>query len=199
MPFQKRGALFAKLAVTGAALAALALPGGAAAAAPVGCDLPATTQVFSSFGDTSHYYLSSGGAFEKLTWATTGAAALVAENEPFKLNAATDTRSLGLGAGATARSPKFCVSADLPHLRFVARARGSEPLEARIDTFVSGTLVSSTVTSIPAAAHTTWTPSQFVSLNTSGMAPGEKATAQVTFTSHGDWLVDDVYIDPYAK
>lgn len=199
MPFQKRDVLLAKLAVAGAAIAALAVPGGAVAAAPAGCDVPATTQVFASFGDTSHYYLAGGGAFEKLTWATAGAAALVAENEPFKLNAATDTRSLGLGAGATARSPKFCVSADLPHLRFVARARGTEPLEARIDTFVSGTLVSSTTTSIPASVHTAWAPSQYVSLNTSGMAAGEKATAQVTFRSRGDWLVDDVYIDPYAK
>jgi hypothetical protein len=199
MPFQKRASLLAKLAVTGAALAALALPGGAAAA---DCTLPATAQTFAQFGDPNHYYLATGGGFEVSDakgWSLFGSTSVIAENEPFMLAGTSDTRSVRVPAGSSVRSGKFCVTARLPHLRFVAKHAGGGDLEVRVDTYNGSELIGTAYTAVPAAEHGQWAPSRYVSLNTSGIPAGEKAHAQVTILSQGDWQVDDVFIDPYAK
>jgi hypothetical protein len=193
-----RGAALAALALTALAVPSAALAG----PAPAGCTIPATTQAFAQFGDTSNYYLADGGAFEgsKTSWRLSGGAGLVAGSEPFALVSTTHSSALRVPSGATAQSGRFCVSSEIPHLRFVARSAGGGDLTVRIDTYATGgALIGSRTQTVAAAAHTAWAPTAFIDLDTSAMAPGEKALAQMTVISHGDWRVDSVFIDPYAR
>jgi len=193
-----------KNAVVGGALAVAALgaPAGALASGTAsGCTIPATQQEFAQFGDPSYYYLADGGAFEgKTTWRLSGGAGLVSGSEPFGLVSSSHVSSLRVPAGASAQSGRFCVSNQIPHLRFVARAQGAGDLSVRVDTYATGgALIGSRTQTVPAAAHTAWAPTAYIDLDTSRMAPGEKALAQVTVTSAGTWQVDSVFIDPYAR
>ena len=47
--------------------------------------------------------------------------------------------------------------------------------------------------------HRAWAPSRYVELKTESIPAGESRTATVQFRSQGDWLIDDVYIDPYRR
>lgn len=221
MPFQKRRILAAAAAI--GAAAGLALPSAASAAlsttnltAPLGsgpCVLPPTSQVFSDFGDTNNYYLAGGGGFEQglrgilggsghaAAWAGDGATSIVAENEPFRLAGARDRSSVRVADAGTLTSSAFCVSADQPHLRLLAKSvSGTGTLQVRVSTvgWTGGHRATTTV--ITARAHGEWAPTRFVTLNTAGMPADERGLANVTITSRGGtWLVDDVFIDPYAK
>ncbi len=180
---------------------ALALPS-AASANKSTCTYPSTSQVFAQWGDPNYYYLASGGAMESLKdlWSSSGQASLLSGNEPWFLANAGHTKALRLASGASVTSGRFCVSAELPHLRLVAKGGGGE-LEARVDTYdANGKLASSHTVRLYPEHHLAWAPSRFISLETSHMAPGTTANASVTLTSvGGEWLVDDVFIDPYAR
>jgi hypothetical protein len=196
-----------------AAALALAAPTGALAAGGKGsgpCELPATSKVFSKFGDNNHYYLATGGSFEAdldifdvdldETTAWVGDWRPVSESEPFRLTGrSADRSSIRLVYGAFATKAHQCVSQDQPHLRLVARAMGDGPLVVRVDTLDLRGEIRSAVTTIPASEHRDWAPTRFVSLDTSSMQPHESARASITIISQGDWLVDDVFIDPYAR
>jgi len=91
------------------------------------------TQAFAQFGDTASYTLAPGGAFEGAwsTW-TLGSNALVAGNDAFYLNAATDKQSVSIAPGTSVTSPAFCVDATNPFLRLVTKkaTKGSIKVEA---------------------------------------------------------------------
>ena len=196
------------LATTAAvsACAALMVPATAAAARGTtttsnsGCTLPATTQVFSAFGDLGYYYLAPGGSFETLTWSKVGAPKLVVENESYQLAGSRHRYSVQLEDGESVTSPKFCISQDQPFLRFLARAYGFGPMDVRVDVYGSNGLVAeTTTTTIGDDEHTEWAPTEPIMLNTSTMGVGQKAYATLTIASEGSWLVDDVFIDPYRR
>jgi hypothetical protein len=124
----------------------------------------------------------------------------VAGNEPFFLSGLSDRRSLRLGAGGSVTTPKLCVSPELPHLRFVAKASGSGQLDVEVRVYGSnGKVVDSSSGSISPSKHVVWAPSRMVDLKSDNFAAGETGQVTVTFKSQGDWLVDDVFVDPYRR
>lgn len=190
------------------ALGALVAPAGVLAAqttAPADtstpCNLPTSTQLFAGFGDLNYYYPAPGGSFETMQWGTSGKVSLVPETAPLGLGAAGDAQSVRLPARTSITSPDFCVSQAMPHLRFAARSYGSGPLAVRVDLYQKGVLKTSATTQLAAGDYVSWAPTADVTLDTSTLSAGEKALARVTMTSQtsGDWQVDDVYVDPYAR
>jgi hypothetical protein len=184
--------------------AALMAPSGAAAAVSPSCTSPETTQAFSAFGDTGNYYLAPGGSFEgALSWTRVGregSAEIVDGNSPFLLNAATDRSSLRLRGDGTVRSPKMCVSRDMPHLRFVARAKGSGGLAVTVNVYDStGKVTDSSSGSLSESDHRSWAPADIVDLKTEKFARGQWGYVDVQLMGAGDWLVDDLFIDPYKR
>jgi len=190
-----------------AALAATALllvsPTGAGAAAS--CEARATSQPFAAWGDSKRYYLVPGGDFERPpAWMLTGGAKVVLGNEPFLVTSPTDTYSLLLPAGSSARTPSFCVDADEPTMRFFVRNTGSElatlAVEARISTTVLGKTVRTTLPlGVVLGTTQTWQPSLPVLFKLSAnQLLGGTTTVDFRFTPlGGTWQIDDVYVDPF--
>lgn len=201
MPLPPRHRRRQTLAAAALVIAAL---GGAApaahAATPTGdCEMPELTRVFERWGDQNHYFLAEGGGFESLTWSHKGDGGLVNENEPFSLAGPGHRRALRLDEGRVT-SMRFCVSASMPHLRFMAKTLGKDRLDVRVDLYDdNGRVTNSSGGSISSDDHKSWAPTRFISLNTAGMGPGETATATLTITADDPWLVDAVFIDPYAR
>ena len=185
------------LALGTAALLIAALPTTASAAE---CPTGATSPVFSAFGDAGNYFLAPNGGFEQnLTWAKSGSVSRVAGNEPFMLAGLTDGYSLRLRKDASVTTPKLCVTRDLTHLRFVAKASGSGQLDVRVDFWENGQITDSSSGSVSNSDHALWRPSRVVDLKADKLGAGQTGQVTVTFKSQGDWLVDDVFIDPYRR
>lgn len=181
------------LAGIGGALCALVATPGAAMAAE--CPVPVTTQAFAQFGDANQYVLAPGGDFEVLTWATVGSVRLTSQHDPFGL--APGVFGLDLDEDESVTSTTFCVDRTMPHMRFVAKGD-----EGQLTVTVSVTYNGSTDTSsgsISTSDHRSWAPSRFVDLKTGSIPAGESATAKVKFSSDGEWLIDNVFLDPYRR
>jgi hypothetical protein len=190
------------------AIIALAAPAGATASVrwkppkdqAHKCDIPASTTVFAAFGDFNAYFLAPGGSFEDgLTWTALGRAEMAPVNDPFALGTEAFGRSLRLRPGAIVITPKLCVTADLPHLRFVAKAFGSGQLDVEVRVYgLRNEIVDSSSGGISPSDHRQWAPSRFVDLKTQDLQQ-KVGYIDVVFRSQGDWLIDDVYIDPRAR
>jgi hypothetical protein len=176
----------------GLVIAALA----AAPAAAHACEYGPTSQVFSQFGDSADYYLAPGGDFETLSWTSWGGPSLVSGVNPYAL--AGGTRSLELEEGESVRSPMLCVSRDTPHLRFMAKGREGQ-LDVEVRTYRYGRVVDSASGGVSTSAHRVWAPSAKIDLKVDSYGPGETGWVTVSFRSQGDWLIDDVFIDPYRR
>jgi hypothetical protein len=169
---------------------------------PAGCEAPSTYQAFSGFGDQGWYYLAPNGGFEQsLTWKSRGSMAIVNETDPFDLNGAADDRSLRLDEDAAVRTPKLCVTSEMPHMRFVAKAaRGSGQLDVEINLYApDGSVTDSSSGSISPSDHAGWSASRRVELKTDSLAPGASGYLDIVFRSQGNWLIDDVLIDPWRR
>jgi hypothetical protein len=124
----------------------------------------------------------------------------VTGNEPFYLTGLSHRKALRLGAGASVTTPELCVSPELPHLRFVAKASGSGQLDVTVRVHGSnGKVIDSSSGSVSPSDHILWRPSRLVDLKSDKFAAGETGVVTVRFASQGDWLVDDVLIDPYRR
>jgi hypothetical protein len=84
----------------------------------------------------------------------------------------------------------------MPHLRFVARGKGQLDVEVRVERDGS---TDSSSGSVSESDHRGWAPSRYVELKTGSIPAGESATVTVKFRSQGEWLVDNVFIDPYRR
>jgi hypothetical protein len=134
-----------------------------------------------------------------LTWSRSGSVARVAGNEPFMLAGAGHSSSLRLRKGGSVTTPLVCVSRELPHLRFVAKASGSGQLDAEVRVYENGKVTDSSSGSVSPADHAMWAPSRILDLKVDRLQPGQTGSVTVTFRSQGDWLLDDVLIDPYRR
>lgn len=193
------------LAVAGAALmAAAALPALASAA----CPTTATTQPFTTFGDTARYTLVSNGGFESGTtgWTLNGAS-VVTGNETWKVRASTDTKSLRVPAGASLVSPTFCVGIAQPTWRFFAKrvsgAWGGINLSVRYKS-AAGTTVQTGLGYVDGTSMTSWSPTAVLPLGSSLPLWNSSQTLQVQLvftplTGGGAFQIDDVYYDPYVR
>jgi hypothetical protein len=182
------------------ALVAVAVAATPATASAAECATGPTSQPFASFGDLGDYFLAPNGGFEQeLTWAVSGSVARVLGNEPYMLAGLGDRYALRLGKGGAVTTPTLCVSREMPHLRFVARASGSGQLDVRVSFYENGRVTDSSSGSVSPSRHATWAPSRLVDLKVDRLQAGQTGSVTVSFRSQGDWLVDDVFIDPYRR
>lgn len=186
-----------------AALAAVAL----SAATAQACSYTGAEQVFKPWGDSHSYVLAPDGGFEAggIGWGLSGGAKAVEGNESFYLNDSGDTRSLSLPAGSTAVSPPVCMSIDTPTFRLLARNTGDTSSGLRVEAVypLLGLIRTKTISTVYAGSN--WAPSQQMStVLTLSTVVGTliPSSVQIRITplgSGGNWQVDDLYIDPFAR
>jgi hypothetical protein len=188
-----------------AAAAMLATPASAVAApagAAAGCPDTPVAQPFTPWGDTADYFLAPGGDFEHgvADWTLRAGAAVVDGNEPFRVIAPTDTRSLQLPAGSSAVSAPFCIGAEHRTMRYVARAAAWSSL----DVDVLYTDPAGRPREVDAGVLTgagRWAPTEILPMVVNRMAAAydNAMSVRLRFTPRGNvaWTVDDVLIDPY--
>jgi hypothetical protein len=182
-----------------AALAALAQP---ARAGLLGCDGQVTVQPFTPWLDPASYVLIANGSLESTSgWTLAGGAKLVSGNEPWRVNAATDSHSLSLPSGSSATTPPFCVTLLHPDLRFFAVNSGStlSTLEVDAITTVLGIRVTTPVGVLFAGGM--WQPTLPLPF-LDGLLSVTQGTVQFRFTPLGagsGWQIDDVYVDPFKS
>ena len=169
------------------------------AASAQACDYRGAEQVFRPWGDNHYYVLAPDGGFEA------GGAATVAGNESFFLNDAADQRSLSLPSGSSAVSPPICMSLDTPIFRLLARNTGNPSAGLRVEATYKllGLVRTKTVSTVTAGRD--WAPAQEMStVLTLSTIVGTliPSAIQIKITpvgSGGNWQVDDLYIDPFAR
>jgi len=181
---------------------ALALPAVATAGT---CPEQSATQAFSRFGDSSPYALISGGRFEgSLSWSRQYYAGLVWENNSYALSG-SGSSSVRLRDYDTVTTPTFCVSASVPHMRFVARALNND---SKLDVHVLwtdryGHYHEDEIAEIDDYGYSRWAPSPQVPLGTYlPTGYGASYNVRLRFSmddKDGGWLIDDVYVDPRAS
>jgi len=171
------------------------------------CSYTGAEQVFKPWGDSNSYVLAPDGGFEAggAGWALSGGAKTVVGNESFFLNDASDSNSLSLPSGSSAVSPPVCMAIDTPTFRLIARNTGSASSGLRVEAVypLLGLIRTKTVSTAYAGAN--WAPSQQMStvltLSTIvGTLIPSSIQIRITPTgSGGNWQVDDLYIDPFAR
>lgn len=191
------------LAVMAGATLALAI----SAAGAQACNYTGAQQVFSPWGDQHSYVLAPDGGFEGggQGWSLSSGAVSVEGNESFHLDGAGDSRSLALPAGSTAVSPPICMSLDTPILRLVARNTGNSSSGLRVEATYSllGLVRTKAVSTVYAGSD--WAPSQqlstVLSLSTviGTLVPSSIQVHLTPVGSGGNWQVDDLYVDPFAR
>lgn len=202
----KRSSLVSLLSV--ALLAVAASPALAAhttipstALATAGCAKPALASSLAAFGDSRSYFLAPGADFESAAsgWTLTGGARTSAGSGPLRLGAAAS--SLRLPAGATATSPTFCVDLNYPTFRFFS-TKGNAPLSVDVIYPALGTKKPKATTVKGGGA--TWELAKDVDLRPTVVTKDAGwRLVQLRFVAGagapGDWLVDDVLVDPKMR
>lgn len=191
------------IAITAAMLAIAIVSAGAAQA----CNYTGAEQVFKPWGDQSSYVLAPDGGFEAggQGWSLAGGAKATNANEAFYLHGAGDSMSLALPAGSTAVSPSVCMSLDTPSFRLVARNSGDPSSGLRVEATYSllGLVRTKTISTVYGSSN--WAPSQqmstVLSLSTivGTLIPSAIQIRITPLGSGGNWQVDDLYIDPFAR
>jgi hypothetical protein len=193
------------LAAAGAAATA---PAGAGTfnASAVGCDGRTYEQPFLRWLDPFHYVLAPNGGLEggKRNWTLAGGAKVVSGNESFYVGGKSDSRSLYLPSGSSARTRPMCIDLLYPTLRFFAANRG----DALLSTLAVDVLyedAAGVVRSLPIGIVTggsRWQPTlpQLLLLDVlAPLATDGKLAIAFRFKPVGlgaKWLIDDVYVDP---
>lgn len=173
---------------------------------PASCGTQATSHPFARWLDTASYTLVPGGNFEAgaTPWTLSGAAAVKAGNESFNVGGAGDARSLALPAGSSATSPALCTSIYHPTLRFFARNTGSPLSSLKVEVLYPGLLGNIGVLQLGVLSGSSWSPSLPMPILASLVStlPGSSTSLAFRFSpvgSGGNWSIDDVYVDPYAR
>ena len=177
------------------------------AAAAQACSYTGAEQVFKPWGDSNSYVLAPNGGFEAggTGWGLSGGAKTVEGNESFYLNDAGDSHALSLPSGSSAVSSPICMALDTPTFRLLARNTGSADSGLRVEAVypLLGLIRTKTISTV--SAGPTWAPSQQMStvltLSTIvGTLIPSAVQIRITPTgSGGNWQVDDLYIDPFAR
>ena len=186
------------------ALAVFVVPADAQAA----CAPTPTTKAFQAFGDSNDYSLVPNGGFEVGTggWSLSGARVAYG-NEPWSVRAAGDSKSLAIDATGSAVSPTVCIDVNRPTYRFFARRTSGSwgVLNLRVrwqDS--SGHTNETTIASLDSNFGTAWGVSSAYNIATLlGLWNADQdSSVQFVFDPEnygGNWAIDDVYVDPYAR
>jgi hypothetical protein len=186
------------------ATAAFALPT-AAQAGPIVADAPdcaaqTLSQPFLPFADPMQYTLLPGGTFENGNRWNGGS--VVAGNEPWNVTDGSDRKSLKLAAGLSTTSGSICVGIDHPDLRFFATASDSTAA-LRVEVLFEdafGRVLSAPIGVV--TGNSDWSPTlpMPIGVNLLPLLPGNYTAVAFRFTaSGGDWMIDDVYVDPICR
>jgi hypothetical protein len=171
-----------------------------ASASQAACSYPDAEQVFAKWGDSGYYQLALDGGVEEggNGWTVTGGAGLVAGNESEFLNGESDDTALSISYGGVATSPKVCVDASTPAFRLMALNSGDDHAKLRVTvSYESGSGNMSRTTDVRADGE--WEPTDPLRLDAKG---AQERVARISFTpkdDEGEWLLDDLYIDPFAR
>jgi hypothetical protein len=151
---------------------------------------------FAPWGDSSLYFLAPNGDFSSGADGWQGGEA-VADSSPL-----SGGDALHLADGDRATSPGVCVGLDTPTMRFLARNAGDPGGELDVDVRFES-LLGLTLTLPIGSVHTdgAWAPSPTLPIvaNLLGVLGSHTPVAFRFRADGGDWLVDDLYVDPYGK
>ncbi|MGN6255475.1 MAG: hypothetical protein ACTHO8_10935 [Solirubrobacterales bacterium] len=151
------------------------------------CSYPAGEEAFSQWGDHRAYVLVPNGDFSSGSagWTLEGGATVASE-------------ALSLPAGSSALSPPICVSSETPFLRSMARDSGVAGAKLRVE-IVSEALEATRNRVVAGDKGEDWGPTQPLAQNF-GLLGGGDSSVRIRVTAvGGDWLVDNVYVDPFAR
>jgi hypothetical protein len=170
------------------------------------CDVQPLERPFLRWLDPAQYFLAPDGSFSGGAegWRRSGAD-VVAENQPHSSHGDEGVASLRVPVGSSVTSPAVCVGVQHPTLRFFARSDGS--LLDRLAVEVLFEDAAGNVQALPIGAVLGtggWEPTLPMPIlaNLLTLLPGERTAVAFRFTAQGRsgaWLIDDVYVDPYAK
>ena len=184
------------------ATAVLALAMAAFASSAQACSYTDTQQIFSPWGDQRDYQLTPDGGFESggAGWSLKGDSAVIGGNESFYVNDAGDSQSLSIPDDSSATSPSVCVGRDTPVFRLFARntGRSSSRLQVTVVYDLPGRVDPKIGRTIRADAD--WSPTPAMS-TVPGLAElaGSMKVQFKPLDDNGNWQVDDLYIDPFAR
>lgn len=217
MPFITRGSRRGRVAaITSLGLLALAPAAQAADAAdaPIACvPTPKLSQPFMQFGDLAAYTLAPGGDFESTpsTWKLSEGAGIIAGNQPYDIGAAGSS-SLSLPSGGSARSTPICVDETYTSFRMFARNTGRLGSALKVVVIYvnpdgSARQVETdddTPTAIRTAEYykasaSAWAPTASMKIDPTLNVGGALVAFKLKARDGGDWNIDDVYVDPYAR
>lgn len=198
--------VFAVVVATAAlAVGAPAATAGVLVASAPDCAPKPTGKPFAPWGDKADYNLAPGGAFEggAGSWQLNGAS-IVDGNEPWKVNRASDSRSLRLPPGASATSPVMCVGLEHPTLRFFTRDNRALVFTLTVEVIFETSLglkASAPVGVLLPGGQWKPSPPLLVVANLLPLLPGEHTPVQfrVRSVGLGTWFVDDFYVDPRCR
>lgn len=184
-----------------AALVVVPASASAAVTTPSGCPDVPVSQPFAPWDDAADYFLAPDGGLESngAGWALEGAE-VVPGNEPFKVVAPSDSRSLSLSNGDAATTAPFCIGVEHRTMRFFANAgRGSSMDVDVLYSDAGGTARSMRIAKLDGAGR--WAPTDIVPLVVNSLA-GEQGNAmnvRLRFAARGkgSWTIDDVHVDPF--
>ena len=169
-----------------------------------GCSIPASSPVFSSFGDQADYSLLPGGSFQDTTGWVLNGASVVAGGEPWNVSGVSNPQSLSLPAGSYAVSPTFCVSSLFPTWRYFADANGASGSQLQVTALFADTEGNTgelPVNSLSSANYSSWQLTPVLPLG-SVVPPGDTVNVRLVFSvasSGSTWNLDDLYVDPYSR
>lgn len=194
-------------AVVALAAGATTANAGVLVASSPSCDDQALSKPFLPWLDVADYTALSGGDFESgaAGWSLDNSA-VAGGNEPYRVGAATDSKSLSLSSGGSATSPAICVGITHPTIRFFAKRRSGGMLSTstlRVDVLfetASGGVASLPIGRVLNGGGWQVTSPIAVVANLLPLLPGETTPVAFRFTAQGgDWSIDDVWVDPYAR
>ncbi|MGO9899029.1 MAG: hypothetical protein ACLP0J_04910 [Solirubrobacteraceae bacterium] len=159
---------------------------------------------FAQWGDTNGYFLAPGGSFDEGTagWVLNGAELSTGSDAGFSFGSISASRSLTIGAGGNATSPRLCVNNTMPYIRFFARqvSPGSDLRVQGVAPSDASPAVTVTITEVPDGSMPSWAPVGRVALITVSLPAGVSVNGVLRFSvpgATGAWQIDDIYVDPY--
>jgi hypothetical protein len=210
------GSLRARIGLAATVLAAVACATTTSASAGLGgllspvlapCSGQALSHPFGRWSDSANYALVANGGAENgaAGWTLTGSASVVAGNEAFNANAATDAHAFSLPDGSSATTPAACVGTLSPTMRFFMRNTGATSSTLRVDVVYTDAFgLRWTIPIATVTGSASWAPSPvaLILANVTALPLLTGGSAQVSFRfvpqgSGGAWQIDDVYVDPY--
>lgn len=190
------------------ALGALTTTAGRASASLLpDCGARSTSTPFAPWGDRTAYFGMPGGTFEDAApgWTLAGAT-IDPGNETGFVNAAGDSHSLTLAAGASATAPTICVALGENTIRLFARNPGVAGsvlhVRASVQNPLTGLVLTTGFDVVGSPGAAGWAPTeQLVIPNLLGGLLGTQ-NLTLRFTTRGTaapWAIDDVYVDPFRS